>query len=254
MIPSPRRTVLALTVAGLSAASLAASLGCGGAVNALKGRAEYDLRCPRDSLEARKVGDAWAVEGCGRSAMYVKAGVPPYTKWVRNSAVNSDEAAPVTTAKTSRPAASPVHDKPLYSARNLENHVVWNAQLKPQGADFTLAFVAIPQRDPDAATLQLQRQGAPHQLEACELKLVADGQLVALEEPAYSADARREQLSHALSLATLEVMTNAQVCSTRFELGTNDLALLSDFLVRVREELALSASSGGSAGPAATAP
>jgi hypothetical protein len=262
MTPSSRRILLSVAVASLSAASLTASLGCGGGALAnLRKRAAHDLDCPQESLVTTNLGaGAWGVDGCGQSATYVLVGsasVPGSRHWVMNSVSQPAPAAPAPAAAPAAPAVAATVEpaawtKPIHSSRDIDNQVVWNAQLPLQGTDLALTVQGTPARDPAAVMLGLARHAQPPVLRDCELKLVANGELLALPAKEPLNDPGVDRLYVKLPLAGLEKMAAAQrvvgqVCTTRFELAKDELAVLSDFLLRFREELALSGTSGGTA-------
>jgi hypothetical protein len=264
MTMTSRRILLALTVAGLSAASLAASLGCGGGALAnLRNRASHDLNCPPESLVTTNLGaGSWGVDGCGQSATYVLTGapgVPGSRHWVLNNLSSPTPAPSAAPAPVVVPAEPTAPAMPIYSARNGDNQLVWSATLQLRGTDLALTLQGTPAREPATVLLGLAGHAQPPVLRDCELKLVVNGELLGLPAKEPVSDPGLDTLGVKVPLATIEKMASAQrvvgqVCEQRFELAKDELAVLSDFLLRFREELALTSTSGGSAAPAPAAP
>jgi len=76
-------------VLGLSAASCAGTNEAGAVAG---GRAVYELRCPREQLEERQIGDTYYLRGCGRAVeytcVYVREGLGYHYTCIREGDVH----------------------------------------------------------------------------------------------------------------------------------------------------------------------
>lgn len=210
--------------------------------NLLK-RAAFDLDCPEAQLRTQKIGGAWGVAGCGRSASYVIVGQPPYRQWVMNSVQdNRDEAHGTAAAPTPSRGRSQ-----LSSVKHADGYTLLTGQVSRPMGQLGLRVVGAPTRDADHVLLALAQASMAPKLKDCPLRMVVNGGALPLPEFTYHPEARKEELRIKLPLSMLAEIARAervvaQVCEQRIELSDEESAMLREFMMRFQEELVLSGS------------
>src|SRR5690606_6342779 len=98
---------------------------------------------------------------------------------------------------------------------------------------------------PEVVLLGFERWIGKELLKDCQVRMVANGELVPLPAGKYLQPSNtHELLAFELPVTMLAELAQAervvaQVCADRIEFGASELAAIRDFLVRFREEQAL---------------
>lgn len=127
-----------------------------------------------------------------------------------------------------------------------EKDVALSSAFVPEHSNLTVKLKAKPVAHPDVVLLGFERGIGKELMNACDVKMVANGELVSLPPANYAQPTEKhEVLAFELPVDLFaqiagSVRIVAQVCADRVEFGEADLAVLRDFLIRFREEQVLS--------------
>jgi hypothetical protein len=206
----------------------------------LRVRAAHDLGCPEDAIEIKELAaGTQAVNGCGKRTTYLLTHQVP-RRWVMNSEIAENKSSPSTATRGGSSG-----DAQLTSKLNADGKRTLTLTL-PRGIwGIVVKLQARPADYPDRALLVLERPSAESLMEHCEPRIVLDGNLLAAPASVFRKARSLESRSLEMSLADIETLADAQravadVCGKRIELGEAEIGQVRQFLVRFKEELALS--------------
>jgi hypothetical protein len=213
---------------------------CGASLYQLKSRAHEDLHCPTEEITTWNVDRrTLGARGCGREAIYIEQCSGDYhttedCTWVLNTDVRTDQN-----------AAEPQAEAP--SDRAELEEVRTNAGLKELraflfGKGWTLIARAVPKKDAGQARLLLRSElGTP----TCEVKFVANGERLRVDATKHSVmKDYRNEWRFGMSYDDVAAMAAAQrvvgrYCDVEITLAQIHVEKLREFVMRIREELAL---------------
>lgn len=206
----------------------------------LRQKGARDLDCPEGEVRERKISrKGWVISGCNDSATYLLLGSPKHRYWERDFT----ETGRVPRRSSTRvvTVAAPAPPPP---AVGLQNDGLLSLNIRLPANALVVQLRGQPIRDAESVTLSLFKKAPPQTLQACELKMLADGTMMDVPPPQHEAKAFSERLFSTLPFALLVQLSSAQrvvgkVCETRFELGDTELASIRMFVSRFKEEAAL---------------
>jgi hypothetical protein len=212
---------------------------CASAGQQLRRRASVDFECSQEGLQLIKIDSlTFKVTGCGQSGTYVRACGGYQCTWVLNSDVK--EAPSVAESVATADAKDPPPEEARIDTTRAEDGST-KLKLYMKSYDWTLYFAATPRTDGKIATV-VWRIPKTHQKKECEIKLVADGERIAIDEGVKLIERERSYdyqttmpYDSLLALAK-SVRIAGRLCGVEATLTEAQIDKIRELVVRIKEE------------------